>query len=403
MRLSNASTNLSIAVAMLIAFAPAAAQAKKDQVIYSFQGGSDGAFPESGLVQDAQGNFYGTTTKGGSNECNGEGCGTVFKVKPDGTETILHAFAGGDDGAFPAVAPLVMDSAGNLYGTTSQGGGSVIGLGTIFKISPAGNETVLYRFQGGDDGAQPNNGVIIDSAGNLYGAALLGGAANVGTVFEFTAAGKLKTLYSFTGSDGAYPTGRLLRDDAGEFYGTTAYGGMDCDGTGLGCGTVFKLAAKSKETVVYAFHGGESDGANPLGGVIMDSKGILYGATFAGGMICDSGMACGTAYKLTKNGETVLHIFTGGDDGALPSSGLLLDDQGVLYGVTQHGGTAKCNCGVLFKLSRGGTEKIVHAFGRGADGRQPSGDLLVDGAGNLYGTNFGGGATNSGAVFEVAL
>ncbi|HEX3943884.1 MAG TPA: choice-of-anchor tandem repeat GloVer-containing protein [Rhizomicrobium sp.] len=393
---------MAIAAAMLIAFA-SAAEAKNDHVLYSFAGGNgDGARPLAGLFTDAQGNFYGTTANGGSeNECDqvgGYGCGTVFKLAPDGTETVLYVFSGGADGSAPHSRP-VMDAAGNLYGTTFLGG---TGTGVIFKISPAGKESVLYTFQGGNDGGVLNAGVIFDDAGNLYGTTVYGGAAGQGTVFELTARGKFKTLYSFAGgSDGGQATSGLIRDGAGNLYGTTSEGGgVNC---GVGCGTVFKLTPQGQETVLYAFQGGDHDGASPFG-VTMDSKGTLYGTTLFGGLDCDSyHYGCGTAYKLTAKGEeTVLHFFTGGSNGANPMSGLLMDESGALYGSTEEGGDPACNCGTVYKLSHRGKETVLHTFGAGSDGRIPYSGLFMDAAGNLFGTTETGGTTGSGTVFEIA-
>jgi uncharacterized repeat protein (TIGR03803 family) len=194
-RLSHLKASAMIAAAMLVVFAPAAAEASKDRVLYAFSGGSDGSHPLAGLIADAQGNFYGTTENGGGeNDCDGGyGCGTVFKLASDGTETVLHTFTGGADGSNPH-STLVMDMAGNLYGTTFLGG---VGNGVVFKISPAGEETVLYSFLGGDDGAIANAGLIIDTAGHLYGTTVYGGAARQGTVFELTARGSSKACTPF--------------------------------------------------------------------------------------------------------------------------------------------------------------------------------------------------------------
>lgn len=393
---------LMVLLSGLAALVPAAAEAKKDVILYSFPGGKRGAGPGGGVIQDAQGNFYGTTVAGGgTNEtaCGSAGCGTVYKLAPDGTETVLHKFHGGSDGALP-YSLLVFDSAGNMYGTTFKGGAPPIGPGVIFEVSSTGKERVVHVFNGGSEGGGPQAGLVIDSAGNLYGTAEVGGASGWGTVFKFTPHRKFITLYAFMGgSDGAFPAAGLLRDTAGNFYGTTFYGGVNCDGTGLGCGTVYKLTPKGKETVLYAFQGG-SDGANAGGGVAMDSRGSLYGTTDFGGVNCDgTGEGCGTVYKLTPKGqETVLHAFQGGSDGANPDLGsLVIDTSGALYGTTTSGGT-NCSCGTVFRLSHRGTESILHTFKGGADRGTPEGTLLPDAAGNLYGTTVGGG----GIVYEVA-
>ncbi|MFL6689171.1 MAG: choice-of-anchor tandem repeat GloVer-containing protein [Alphaproteobacteria bacterium] len=386
---------------VIAAFAPLPVYAAKERVLYSFAGGSDGAFPEASLVMDAQGNLYGTTEDGGSVECGGSGCGTVFKLAPDGTETVLHAFSEMGDGVYP-IAALALDSAGNLYGTTFKGGDS--GGGVVFRVTPKGKETLLHSFGGGSDGSRPDAGLVIDDAGNFYGTTSGGGAAGHGTVFRITPSGGERVIYSFAGgSDGAYPAAGLVRDAAGNFYGTTANGGLDCDGTGQGCGTVFRVTPKGKETVLYAFEGDEH-GANPAASVVMDAGGNLYGTTNNGGVACDdSGATCGTVFKLAANGkETGLHIFTGGSDGAYARSTLVLDSNGALFGTTASGGAGggECGCGVVFKIPRRGEEKILHTFA-GDDVHSPFAGVIMDASGNLYGTGFVGGANGGGGVFEI--
>jgi uncharacterized repeat protein (TIGR03803 family) len=392
---------LAAAIAMAV-FIPAAARAHQERVLYSFAGGQgDGAFTQAGVFVDAQRNLYGTTQAGGGTGCGGSGCGTVFKLTPRGKETVLHIFGEGSDGWLP-VGGVTMDSAGNLYGTTFFGGAS--GRGTIFKVTPNGKESVLFSFSGGADGSRPVADLISDEAGNLYGTTTGGGSVGNGAVFEFTTDGKEKVLYSFLGgTDGFYPAAGLLRDAAGNLYGTTAIGGIDCDDTGQGCGTVFKLTPDGSETVLYAFEGG-SHGANPAAPVIMDETGTLYGTTNNGGMVCDdSGATCGTVFKLTANGkETGLHTFSGGNDGSYPKGGLTMDELGNLYGTTSSGGNGggECGCGVVFKIRRNGAERIVHTF-TGSDGNSPYAALTMDTSGNFYGTSFLGGTSGDGAVFKL--
>jgi uncharacterized repeat protein (TIGR03803 family) len=256
---------------------------------------------------------------------------------------------------------LVKDDAGNLYGTTYVGGNS--GNGAVFKIDTAGKETVLYSFTGGSDGCSPYPGVILDSAGNLYGVATDCGAYSAGGIYMVDSTGKETLLYTFRGSsDGAHPDSVLLFDSGGSLYGTTAEGGnSECGGTG--CGVVFKLSPQSgggwSEGVLYEFCSlsncvdGQGPGTGPL---VRDSAGNLYGTTYFGGAYRNcNGDACGVVFKLDTNGkETVLHNFTGGADGANPAAGLVLDSPGNLYGTTQAGG-AICiqsfTCGVVFKLA----------------------------------------------------
>jgi uncharacterized repeat protein (TIGR03803 family) len=274
-----------------------AAQAQTFTVLFSFNGG-DGASPQAGLIMDAQGNLYGTTWAGGV------GWGTVFKLDPSGKETVLHSFTDNfSDGASP-FGSVIMDAAGNLYGTTYVGGGH--GYGTVFKLEPSGTETVLHSFTDGADGSLPSGNLIMDADGNLYGVADYGGnssCSNVGhpsgcgTVFKLAPSGTLTVLYSFTGgSDGADPSGGLIMDATGNLYGTTWGGGA------YGYGTVFKLDSSGKETVLHSFTYG-AGGFSPFG-VIQDAKGNLYGEAAAGGVIPCIGITsegCGTVFEITKS------------------------------------------------------------------------------------------------------
>jgi uncharacterized repeat protein (TIGR03803 family) len=369
------------------------AHAGRFRVLYSFAGGSDGAYPEAGLIKDLAGNLYGTTTGGGISY----GYGTVFELAPDGIETVLYAFTGGSDGNDP-YAGLIRDSAGNLYGTTAFGGARHYG--TVFELAPDGTETVLHSFTG-SDGADPFAGLIKDKAGNLYGTTEEGGSTSCegygcGTVFELAPDGTETVLHAFTGgNDGDDPIGGLIKDSAGNLYGTTVNGGGT--GCGYGCGTVFKLAPDGTETVLYAFTGG-SDGAGPAAGLIKDSAGNLYGTTEGGGgTSCNSGYGCGTVFEFAPDGtETVLHAFTGGNDGATPFAGLIKDSAGNLYGTTFLGGTY--GGGVVFKVAADGTETVLHAF-TVKNGTNPFAGLIKDSAGNLYGTTSGGGNTSCNAPY----
>ena len=346
------------------------------------------------------------------------------------TFTVLYSFAGPTDGAFP-VAGLVRDAAGNLYGTTAGGGASsgcsFGSCGVVFKLAPAGSETVLHSFTGGPDGQDPYGGLTTDAAGNLYGTAVFGGSTTgtchpfggCGVVFELircdsAASGyEFKVLYSFTGgADGARPVARLVRDAAGNLYGTTANGGAtSACYPPYGCGVVFKLSPSGTETVLHSFSE-PGDGAFP-GGLVRDAAGNLYGT---GATITSNPFVfgAGTVFKLSPNGtETVLYSFTGGVDGGDPN-GVVPDSAGNLYGTTQEGGgSTACNvpdgtCGVVFKLSPSGTKTVLHSF-TGADGGNSSAGLLRDAAGNLYGTTQYGGANTTcfspygcGVVFRLA-
>jgi uncharacterized repeat protein (TIGR03803 family) len=314
----------------------------KESVLHSFTGtGGDGEYPLAGLVRDADGNLYGTTYDGGTygGVCGSSGCGTVFKVDANGKETRLHRFSGNPDGWVP-YAGLVRDAAGNLYGVTLNGG--TYNSGTVFKIDKNGKESVLYSFNG--DGQGPNSpwgGVIRDAAGNLYGTTANGGTSFGGVVFKLETTGALTVLHNFDTQtqDGYFPAGNLVRDAAGNLYGTTEFGGTS------GSGTVFKVNASGNETVLHNFAGGTADGGLPfLSGLLRDAKGNLYGVTDEGGAF-----SFGTVYKLDPAGkETILHSFNG-KDGKIPYGTLIMDHAGNLYGTTNGGGAH--NAGVVFELT----------------------------------------------------
>jgi len=379
-----------------------------EKALYSFKGGSDGLIPQAGVIADAAGNLYGTASEGGGGTgCrNGnQGCGIVFSLTPDGTETVLHAFAGGCDGAIP-LAALIADKAGNYYGTTFSGGvcNNDEGYGSVFKITPNGTESVLYAFTGGSGGENPTGGLIADKKGDLYGAGGGGnpggcGGQGCGVVFKLTPKGKISIIYAFQGgTDGAIPSGSLLMDKAGNMYGTTGGGGgTDCD-NGFGCGTVFKIAPGGAETVLYAFQGG-NDGWFPQNGVVEDGAGNLYGTTAAGGP-----GNYGTVFKVTPAGaETVLYAFPGGAAGYGPEAGVILDKAGNLYGTTSSGGGGHCQndgCGVVFKLAPDGTETVLYAFAN-RGGTYPAAGLLMGKNDTLYGTTTAGGKDGDGVVFKV--
>jgi uncharacterized repeat protein (TIGR03803 family) len=360
------------------------AQGAKETTLYAFTGGSDGGSPSAGLIEDAKGNFYGTTFAGGA-----ANLGTVFKISKGGKETVLYSFTGSPDGEHPT-SNLLLDKAGNLYGANYEGGAS--GFGAIFKLDSAGKESLLYSFGSGTDGEYPGSGLIEDAAGNLYGTTGYGGKSGNGTVFKVSKSGKETILHSFTGKDGQYPFSTLLRDSAGNFYGTTSMGGSS------GNGTVFKMTNKNKVTVLHNFGGGK-DGANPYAGLVQDAKGNLYGTTYAGGAGCD-GYACGTVFKVTpKSKETVLHAFAL-SDGHYPDFGtLVLDPFGNLWGTTYAGGSA--DMGIVFKVSTSGKETIVYSFTGGADEGFPVAGLIEDKAGNFYGTTEGNPPNTYGTVFKL--
>jgi uncharacterized repeat protein (TIGR03803 family) len=386
-------------LAILLAFAAVAAQAQTLTTLYSFTSGADGKPAYSGLVRDAAGNLYGTAQYGGIKRCP-LGCGTIFKLDATGKETLLHSFTGGADGSNP-IAGLIRDSAGNLYGATSLGGHFKVG--TVFKLDSAGTFTVLYSFTGAPDGAQPHSSLLRDEQGNLYGTTVSGGdltcnpSGGCGTVFKVDSTRKETVLHTFTGgADGKFPQAALIRDAAGNLFGTTTSGGGAGGGTcgNSGCGTVFEVDNTAKETVLHSFSGGE-DGQTVFAGLVVDGQ-SFYGATGGG-----SPPAFGTLFKVDKTGiETVLYTFTGGADGGFPFASLIHDAAGNFYGTTGSGGAF--GLGTVFKLDTTGKETVLYSFTGGADGGTPNGSLVRDTVGNLYGTTQLGGAFNLGTVFKIA-
>jgi uncharacterized repeat protein (TIGR03803 family) len=337
----------------------------KETVLHSFTS-ADGMWPEGSLIRDAEGNLYGTTSDGGTAEGGGcvHGCGTVFKVDKTGKETVLYAFTGGADGGNP-FAGLIRDAEGSFYGTTLYGGNldcnSGQGCGTVFSLDASGKETVLYAFTGAADGAFPSSGLIRDDAGNLYGMTTdhglylcLDRRFSCGTVFKLDKAGKETVLYAFTGGpDGGNPSGAFIRDAAGNFYGATV-GGGDLSGCMYGCGTVFKLDNAGKETVIYAFTGGAA-GYSPTG-VIRDAAGNFYGTTQYGGALSECfNTGCGTVFKVDATGkEVVLHTFQSKESRQyIQSQSLIEDHAGNLYGAFPSGFAVGCSpdCGAVYELT----------------------------------------------------
>jgi len=396
--------------ATLVTFAvialAASAFAQTETTLYNFQGAPDGSVPSTALIRDPSGNLYGTTAYGGTG-----GYGTVFEITNKGTMKILYNFAGGTDGAIP-VAALIRDSAGNLYGTTEFGGSNS---GTIFKIASTGTESILYRFKGASDGALPLTGLVRDSSGNLYGTtsiagntscrSLLGGnELGCGTIFKLNASGKLTVLHTFApGTDGQSPYGDMVGDSAGNLYGTTYGGGVH------GYGSVFKLAKNGTFTLLYSFNWGVgTDGARPIGKLLRDTAGNLYGTTRFGGSYGGSdcqGSGCGTIFKVdSSSNETVLYTFTGNPDGYDPQAGLVMDSSGDLYGTTTKGGAndQTGDQGTVFRLEVNGQETVLHSFGSGSDGFTPLAGLTPGTSNAFYGTASQGGSGHAGVVFKIA-
>jgi uncharacterized repeat protein (TIGR03803 family) len=407
--------------------------ASQFKVLYTFTGGTDGGNPYSALIFDGSGNLYSTTYSGGQAGCyGGLGCGTVFQLAPNSgggwTENVVYAFAGQGDGGNPASrSPLIFDAAGNLYGVTvfygTGTGCEPYGCGTAFEItSNSGNwtQSVLYNFtyNGGD---YPSGGLTFDKHGHLYGMAAGGGQYNTGTVFELIqgmgGTWQEKLLHTFGSQDPNFgeAAGNVIFNAAGDLFATASLGGTH---TG---GVVFELMRNNrKEKTLYNFKCNfqgkcTKDGFAPEAGLIFDGQGSLYGTTNYGGRHGN-----GTVFKLTPSSggtwkESILYSFKGGSDGAQPVSSLVFDPFGNLYGTTDAGGipATECvlGCGTVFKLTPSGgrwTESIMYAFKGASDGAQPYAPLILDSAGNLYGTAaFGGNAGclyqyGCGVVFEIS-
>ena len=370
-------------------------------VIYSFSGTTDGGIPNSNLIFDSAGNLYGTTSSGGS-----AGQGTVFELTPNGggtwSETVLYNFQGTPDGAGPA-AGLIFDTSGNLIGTTAAGG--LNNKGTVFKLTPSQGfwtESILHTFGSATDGSCPMSAVIEDSSGNLFGTTLQGGSMNWGTVYELTpgtgGTWKEKILYNFRpGKYGVNPIAGVTMDASGNLYGATAAGGA------LAYGNIFKLTKSGNSYVwsaLYAFRGG-NDGGSSYSTPVFDVAGNLYGTTLYRGA-----KDAGTVFQLqpTLQGPwkfVLLHSFTG-NDGGTPNSGVILDAAGNVYGTTQ--GDSVSTFGTLYKVALGTNGKwsqtILHLFTGGSDGSSPLNVPVLDSSGNLYGTTSGGGTDAAGVAFE---
>lgn len=453
---------ISALATVVLAFAPAAHAQWNEEVLYSFQSIPDGAGPIGRIVYDKDGNLYGATLNGGAANCYGPGqCGTVYELSPPAKngdpwiETILHVFQGlqAGDGATPG-GGLIMDAAGNLYGTTEYDGtgqcrlsGAVIGCGTAYEMSPpsqpggAWTETVIYNFQGGKDGYVPSGDLVFDQSGNLYGVTLWGGGrgttcdalygGNCGTVFELSppkekgGAWTEQVLYSFAGAepwsvvgDGGQPNGGLVFDAKGNIYGTTPYGGTTagplCRGAYNGCGTVFELVRPTEpygtwaERILHFFAGQPSDGGRPNGNLAMGDK-ALYGTTFSGG---SDGSGVVFELRALEKGndswaESLIYDFSGSDEEG--PWALLEGPNGSFLGTV---GGGPYNAGLTYKLKppsqKGQAWDLIpeYYFTGPPNGYNPEVLSLLSGPEEMYGSTFDGGAGQAcnggcGTVFGI--
>ena len=388
-------------------FTPRSASAQTYTVLHDFSGGPGGAIPYAGLVMDRAGNLYGTTSSGGEQNCGDpilrNWCGTVFELTASGQFQLLWQFTGNPDGGDPE-GELLLGPGGMLYGSTTVGGPG--GDGTIFSLSPSPTpprniqerwiKTIVYSFAGNSDGALPNGPLVMDHAGNLYGSTYAGGSGgNDGTVFELRPSNgrwNETILHRFDDNDGKNPDDGVTLDAVGNIYGTTRGGGR------FDSGVVYQLLAGSawQENVLYDFASG---GFDPQSGVTLDAAGNLFGSTFGGG-----GNGAGTAFELSSGSWTqqVIYNFSGAHAWGPDFSKLIFDAAGNLYGTTN--GDGLYGAGSVFRLTPSNGAWIytsLHDFTGGSDGGYPVGTLVLDANGNLYGTTSYGGHNTVGVVFKI--
>jgi len=376
-------------------------------VIYSFAGDEDGEYTDTDLVIDSAGNLYGTSVLGGA-----FGSGTVFQLTPSGNgwvHTVLYSFTSGADGGEPYKG-VTLDAQGNLYGTAVTGGtgGCEGGCGVAYKLTHSGgswSQTVIHYFSGGDDGSGPGAGLTIDHQGNLYGVTPTGGANGLGVIYQLSPAvsgnWNFTVIHTFTGgTDGSSGSAGRLLLHAGRLYGVATTGGAN------GKGTAYELkpshAGEWTLKTIYAFQG-QPDAGFPYGGLLLGTSGKLYGTTYY-----DGANNLGSVYELSRTAmggwkERVLYSFQGGSDGQNSLSNLVIDAAGNLYGTTSEGG-ASCSCGTIFKLTPGPngiwTESVAHRFQGPPDGAFPYNGMVADAAGNFYGATVHGGVADDGTIYE---
>jgi uncharacterized repeat protein (TIGR03803 family) len=363
---------------LVVVLAATSAHAQSFSVLYNF--GSKSGDPlqpsYSGLVaQGRDGNLYSTSPSGGG------GNGSVFKMTPSGTLTVLHNFTGGADGGFPN-GGLTLGADGNFYGTTTTGSGCC---GTIFKITPKGVLTTLHSF-GGTDGGGPLSPPILGSDGNYYGTTIGIVGAPYGTIYKITSAGKFTKIYTFDRTHGAYPDAPLIQGTDGNFYGTTVSGGSNSSGT------IFKVTSAGKPTVLFNCDG--AHGVSPVGPLVQALDGNFYGTTFGGGV-----SNVGTIFRMTPAGKvTVLHSYNFSPDGGRPNSGLVQGTDGLFYGSAQQGGTI--GFGTVYKVDVGGTFNVLYTFDQ-TTGAYPDITLMQHTNGSFYADTLKGGSGANGVFYGV--
>lgn len=369
------------------------------KVLYKFGSYPDAQSPEAGLVFDSVGNLYGTTFNGGTSNV-----GAVYELSPvpgGWTEKVLYSFTGKADGGRP-VSTLVLDAKGNLYGTTEYGGtgNGGLGNGVVFELSPpahghsAWTEKVIHTFAGGTDGVAPLGGVIFDGNGNLIGTTSAGGSTNLGTIFELSPSNgtwSKSSIHIFQGgNDNSVPQGKLTIDSLGRVYGTTR-GGV---------GSIYRLTRNSNGNWIYHqmyCFCNEGGGISPYGGLAVDNSFHIYGTTYGG-------FGTGNVFEFALPSPIQIKVMNGTTDGGGPLGGVVLDTLGHLWGTASFGGDH--GVGVVFNAAYVAGKwqyTVAHNFGgiSNSDGATPITDLIFDTGGHLYGTTYSGGATNVGEVFEV--
>ena len=395
----------------ILMWASGTVSAGTEKVLYSFTGTAGGSEPHQGLVFDPAGNLYGTTFIGGL-----YGYGSVFKLapNPDGswTETLLHSFTGRWDGGLVDWGRLIIDSAGNLYGVTYEGG--THGAGVLYRLSPNADgswtETVLHQFTGGKDGGWSRTTPFFDAAGNLYGTAAYGGVYGCGTAFKMTPGPDNKwafqVIHQFRGQPACSPWVDLVPDAAGNLWGTTRNTVGGCSNPPQDCGNIFRLSPGLNNTwtyrVMHQFSGGKGGSDPSIAGLIFDDHGDLFGTTEHGGLY-----DAGTFFKMSLNSSgqwvfRVLHQFVADTDGIYPDGHLARDAAGNIYGTAALGGANAAGTLYRMALNSNGTWTfgVVYAFGDG-DGISSMGGIILDAAGNLYGTTAAGGDYGMGTIYEI--